>query len=69
MDKQKIVDRLRTYSWQELDWVERTARSLKKNADGIRVYSNIDADPTSMREASDALAGFFEESAAKHGIY
>ena len=65
--KIKIINRLKSYTWEELDWLEQQCRLLKKSADGIRVYRSTDLG--SNHRAVDALSDWFDDCAHKHGIY
>jgi hypothetical protein len=70
MDKQKIAARLATYSWEELNWLEDTVRALKENARGPRTYRVSDrSSASSQRESRRAFEDYFDDVAAKHGIY
>lgn len=61
--KREITNRLQKYTWEELDWLEKTVRSLKGDAPGIRFHRG------NSPEGVAALHSFFANAADQHGGY
>lgn len=65
MNRAKTLEKLKTLTWSELDWLEQEIRRAKQTAGGGKCFSS-NGDGTHRAEAVREITEYFEDVLYKH---
>ena len=63
LNKARTCEKLKTMTWEELDWLRRKCVAYMETANGPRVYST---HTHTQEEMEESLGGHFEDVLSKH---